>query len=143
MSDVNINRRKYQRHTLSIKLFMTRVDDDSGLGIPIEVLDMSKSGIGFICEQELTNGAIYKANIKIWTGAVIPAFINVVRVSHEEGGNIYGGIFIGMPESDACRIGVYESYLNYGNSPENREKTEEEERNELDGLLNKALGTGN
>ncbi len=143
MSDVNINRRKYQRHTLSIKLFMTRVDDDSGLGIPIEVLDMSKSGIGFICEQELTNGAIYKANIKIWTGAVIPAFINVVRVSHEEGGNIYGGIFIGMPESDACRIGVYESYLNYGNEAGNREKTEEEERNELDGLLNKALGNGN
>ena len=74
MSDVNINRRKYKRHTLSIKLFMTRVDDDSGIGIPIEVLDLSKSGIGFICEQELTNGAIYKANIKIWTGAVIPAW---------------------------------------------------------------------
>lgn len=139
MSDVNINRRKYQRHTLSIKLFMTRVDDDTGLGIPIEVLDMSKSGIGFICEQELTNGAIYKANIKIWTGAVIPAFINVVRVSHEVGGNIYGGIFIGMPESDSCRIGVYESYLEYSNE----EKSEEEERNELNGLLDKALGNGN
>ncbi len=139
MSDVNINRRKYKRHTLSIKLFMTRVDDDSGLGIPIEVLDMSKSGIGFICEQELTNGAIYKANIKIWTGAVIPAFINVVRVSHEEGGNIYGGIFIGMPESDACRIGVYESYLEYNSE----EKSEEEERDELNGLLSKALGNGN
>ncbi len=143
MSDVNINRRKYQRHTLSIKLFMTRVDDESGMGIPIEVLDMSKSGIGFICEQELTNGAIYKANIKIWTGAVIPAFINVVRVSHEVGGNIYGGIFIGMPESDACRIGVYESYLAFNKDVEVREKTEEEERNELDGLLNKALGGNN
>ena len=52
--------------------------------------------------------------------AVIPAFINVVRVSHEVGGNIYGGIFIGMPESDWCRIGVYETYQEYDESHEHK-----------------------
>lgn len=140
MGDISINRRRYKRHTLSVKLFMTRVDDESKTGIPIEVLDLSKAGIGFICEQELDNGVIYRADIKIWTGAVIPAFINVVRVSHEEGGNIYGGVFIGMPESDACRIGVYETYLESQTLLEQaHEKTEEEEKEDLMNILDQAL----
>ncbi len=131
MAELDLNRRKYRRHTLSVKLYMTRVDDDSGLGIPVEVLDISRAGVGFICEQELTNGAIYRANIKIWTGDVIPAFINVVRVSHAVGGNIYGGVFIGMPESDSCRIEVYETYLEYNEKHANTANTEEEEKNAL------------
>ncbi len=45
MGDIDLNRRKYKRHTLSVKLFMTRVDDESGLGIPVEVLDISKAGV--------------------------------------------------------------------------------------------------
>lgn len=142
MGDIGLNRRKYKRHTLSVKLFMTRVDDESGLGIPVEVLDISKAGVGFICRQELMNGVIYKANIKIWTGDVIPAFINVVRVSHQEEGNIYGGVFIGMPETDACRIEVYETYQDYSDQEGNVPKTEEEERDELMSIMEQALNTG-
>ena len=135
MADIDLNRRKYKRHTLSIKLFMTRVDDADGIGIPVEVLDISTAGVGFISEQELENGTIYKANIKIWTGDIIPAFINVVRVSHTEGGHIYGGVFIGMPESDSCRIAVYETYQDYTDKEGNIPKTEEEERDELTSLM--------
>ncbi len=141
MGELDLNRRKFKRHTLSVKLFMTRVDDDTGLGIPVEVLDISRAGVGFICEQELTNGAIYRANIKIWTGDVIPAFINVVRVSHEIGGNIYGGVFIGMPESDSCRIEVYETYLAYNEEHGNAEKTEEQEKSELSQIMDKNQGS--
>ena len=143
MAELDLNRRKYKRHTLSVKLFMTRVDDDTGLGIPVEVLDISRAGVGFICEQELTNGAIYKANIKIWTGDVIPAFINVVRVSHEVGGNIYGGVFIGMPETDSCRIAVYETYQDFNDLEGNMPKTEEQERDELMSIMDKALNPQN
>ncbi len=143
MADIDINRRKYKRHTLSVKLYMTRVDDVNGTGIPVEVLDISTAGVGFISQQELENGTIYKANIKIWTGDVIPAFINVVRVSHQEGGNIYGGVFIGMPESDSCRIAVYETYQDYSDKEGNKPKTEEEERDELMSIMDQALNFGN
>ncbi|MCR4591055.1 MAG: PilZ domain-containing protein [Lachnospiraceae bacterium] len=139
MGDINLNRRRYKRYTLNVKLFMTRVDDDKGIGIPVEVLDISTAGVGFFCEQELMNGVIYKANIKIWTGDVIPAFINVVRVSRQEDGYIYGGIFIGMPESDSCRIAVYETYQENTDGAGNPPKTEEEERDELMSIMDQAL----
>ena len=142
MGDLGLDRRKYKRHTLSVKLFMTRVDDESQLGIPVEVLDISKGGLGFICQQELMNGVIYKANIKIWTGDVIPAFINVVRVSHQEDGNIYGGVFIGMPETDAARIGVYETYQEYSEQKGDLPATEVEERDELMSIMEQALNFG-
>lgn len=142
MAELGFDKRRYKRHTLSVKLFMTRVDDESGMGIPVEVLDISTAGVGFICEQELMNGVIYKANIKIWTGDVIPAFINVVRVSHTEEGNVYGGVFIGMPEADSCRIAVYETYQDYTDQEGNKPKTEEEERDELISIMDRALNAG-
>ncbi len=139
MDEIGVNKRKYKRHTLSITLFMTRVDDATGTGIPVEVLDISKAGIGFVCDQELMNGVIYKADIKIWTGDVIPAFINIVRVSHSENGYVYGGVFIGMPEADSCRIAVYETYQGNVEQTGNKPKTEEEERDELMSIMEQAL----
>ncbi len=73
---------------------------------------------------------------------MIPAFINVVRVSHEVGGNIYGGVFIGMPENDSCRIAVYETYQDFNDQEGNIPKTEEQERDELMSLMDKALNPG-
>ncbi len=118
MSDAS-EKRKYKRLDLSLKVYMTKVDDEVSLGIPVEVLDISRAGIGFVCDQELSNGSIYKANIKIWTGDVITVFINVVRVSKRENGMVYGGIFIGMPETDWCRISIYETYQEF--EAENKE----------------------
>ncbi len=114
----SVERRKYKRMGLDIKLYMTRVDESSAPGIDVEILDISRAGIGFVCNSEITNGAIYKADIRIWTGDTITAFINVVRVSHDERGNVYGGIFIGMPESDWVRICVYEDFQEYSEIPQ-------------------------
>ena len=112
MSD-NTERRRTRRMDLDVRVEMTRADREDSETIPVETLDISRAGIGFFCEKELVNGAIYRADIRIWTGDTISAFINLVRVSRQENGNIYGGIFIGMPESDWCRIGVYETYKEY------------------------------
>ncbi len=109
----NVERRRFKRMGLDINLYMTRVDEANAPGIPIEILDISRAGIGFISKSEITNGAIYKADIRIWTGDTITAFINVVRVSHDERGTVYGGIFVGMPESDWVRICVYEEFQDH------------------------------
>ena len=109
-----VERRKYKRMDLDVRIKLTRVDNgQTPEEIPVEVLDISRAGIGFFCDRELVNGAVYQANIKIWTGDIISAFINLVRVSVQENGNIYGGIFVGMPEADWCRIGVYETFQDY------------------------------
>ena len=109
----NVERRRFKRMGLDVKLYMTRVDEANAPGISVDVLDVSRAGIGFICSEEITNGAVYKADIRIWTGDTITAFINVVRVNHDERGTVYGGIFIGMPESDWVRICVYEEFQDH------------------------------
>ncbi|MCR5488316.1 MAG: PilZ domain-containing protein [Lachnospiraceae bacterium] len=108
-----VERRRDARYDLAIKIKMSRLDQPNAESIDVEVLDVSRTGIGFLCNQELENGAVYQTEIRIWTGDVIHAFVELVRVSKQENGIIYGGIFIGMPESDWCRIVVYETYQEY------------------------------
>lgn len=110
----SVERRKERRNDLSIRIKINRLDKADKSAIEVDVLDVSKAGIGFICDEELESGAIYEADIHIWTGDTIHAFIEIVRVSSQEGGGIYGGIFVGMPESDWSRIRVYETYQDYG-----------------------------
>ncbi len=109
-----LERRKERRNDLSIRININRLDQKEKNQITVDVLDVSKAGIGFISDVELESGAIYEADITIWTGDTIHAFIEIVRVSAQQGGGIYGGIFVGMPESDWSRIRVYETYQDYG-----------------------------
>ena len=77
--------------------------------VGIEVLDVSKTGVGFICDRPLEIGAVYETNLKIWTDEVIHAFLKVVRIEQtEEERYICGTIFIGLTELDARRIEVYD-----------------------------------
>ena len=69
--------------------------------------NVSKTGIGFFSEELLEIGAVYESYLTIWTKEVIHAFIEIVRIEKVEEGFQYGGLFIGMPEIDLQRIGVY------------------------------------
>lgn len=106
-------RRRNPRLELESKLIIKRLDKDhSDEEITIDVIDVSKTGVGFNCNTPLTIGAVYEAFLTIWTKEVIHAFIEVVRI--EKAGNkfIYGGIFVGMPEMDSQRIEVYNTVNN-------------------------------
>lgn len=95
---------------LTSKLVAKRLDSDEAKELEIEISDVSKTGVGFYCQEALTIGAVYEAFLTIWTKEVIHAFIEIVRiVKREEGDYQYGGIFVGMPEIDAKRIEVYET----------------------------------
>ena len=103
-------RRRNKRIGLESKLVMKRLSDGDAFSeeIAIEIIDVSKTGIGFICEKPLEIGAVYEGYLTIWTKEVLHAFIEIVRIIKEENGFSYGGIFIGMPEMDASRIAVYD-----------------------------------
>ena len=70
-------------------------------------MNVSKTGIGFICDEILEMGAVYEAYLTIWTKEVIHAFIEIVRIEKTAENYEYGGLFIGMPEIDLQRIDVY------------------------------------
>ena len=102
-------RRRANRRKLVSKLVVKRLDNTEEEEVEIEIVDVSKSGIGFQCEQLLGIGSVYEGFLRIWTQEVIHAFLEIVRIEKKEDGFHYGAIFIGMPASDASRIEVYDT----------------------------------
>lgn len=102
-------RRRSRRMELDAKLLVKRLDGDVEEEVIIEVIDISKTGIGFNCKKALTIGAVYEAYLTIWTKEIIHCFIEIVRIEKKADTFMYGGIFIGMPEMDMKRIETYET----------------------------------
>ncbi len=104
-------KRNGRRMSLSARLIIKNMNDDSAKEeeAEIEVLDVSKSGVGFICDTPLSIGAVYETFLKIWTDETIHAFLKVVRIEQTEDERyVCGTIFIGLPEMNAARIEVYD-----------------------------------
>lgn len=102
------NRRRNKRTELNEKHIIRRLDDDDHMETVIEIIDVSKCGMGFYCEDVLKKGAVYEIDLTIWTKAVIHAFIQIVRIIVRETTIEYGAVFVGMSEMDASRIEVYQ-----------------------------------
>ncbi len=113
-----IERRRSKRTELKSRIIVKRLDSGKTEEVGVEVINVSKTGIGFECDELLEIGAVYEAYLTIWTKEVIHCFIEVVRIEKEPETFQYGGIFIGMPEMDLQRIDVYnvvsepEKYIN-------------------------------
>lgn len=106
-------RRKTKRLNLEASLVMKRLDGIGEEDVHINVIDVSKRGIGFTCEKPLEIGAVYEGHLTIWTKEIISTFIEIVRIEKAEDIFIYGGIFIGMPELDSSRIAIYDVVHTY------------------------------
>lgn len=104
------DRRKSKRTELESRLVIKRLDDGSNQEIAINIVDVSKEGIGFECEEVLNIGEVYEAFLTIWTKEVIHVFLQIVRIELSAGGYAYGAVFMAMPETDSARIGVYQSF---------------------------------
>ncbi len=106
-------RRKNKRIELDATLIVNRLDSNNKKEINIDVIDISKSGIGFYSKDALFIGSVYDCDLTLWTKEVIHAFIEIVRIKREADRIMYGGIFIGMPDNDLKRIEVYETVQQY------------------------------
>lgn len=103
-------KRKSKRFVLDASLVMERIDGVRNKIVPINVIDVSGTGIGFSCDEILEMNSVYKVTIKIWTGDVIDAFVNIVRFDNSSDDYIYGGNFIGMPEKDVEKFNIHELF---------------------------------
>ncbi len=94
---------------MSSKIVIKRLDGGGNRELTINVVDVSKEGVGFECADVLTIGEVYESFLTIWTQEVLHAFLRIVRIELREDGYFYGAVFIGMPEMDAARIEVYQT----------------------------------
>lgn len=107
-------RRKKARTDLEAYLNIKNIRGDGAKEVMISVTNVSTSGIGFDCEIQLEEGTVYEGALTLWTKEVIPIFVEIVRANkRDEGYYNYGGIFIGMPESIANKIGFYQTVKNH------------------------------
>ncbi|MDE7268812.1 MAG: PilZ domain-containing protein [Lachnospiraceae bacterium] len=104
-------RRKSKRTELTSKLLVKRLDSNGQHEAGVDIMNVSKTGIGFYCDELLDMGAVYEAYLTIWTKEVIHAFIEIVRIEKDVDTYEYGGLFIGMPEIDLQRIDVYNTVM--------------------------------
>ncbi len=102
-------RRKSVRMEMPSTLSVKRLDGTKGESVEIEIIDVSKTGVGFSCNVALEIGAVYEANLRIWTQEVLHAFLEIVRIEKKGPSFDYGAIFIGMPEMDSSRIETYQT----------------------------------
>ncbi len=106
-------KRKSKRIGLDCKLVLKRLDrEDAGAAreVSVHVLDVSKTGIGFECPEKLSIGGVYECYLTIWTKETIHSFVQVVRALKKDDRSFYGGIFIGMSETDINRINIYSEF---------------------------------
>ena len=114
-------RRKGRRMELQSKILIKNLNGSGAGEVTIEIVDMSKSGIGFVCDTPLNIGAVYEAFLTIWMKESIHAFLEIVRIEKlEDNKYSYGAIFIGMSEMDTKRIEVFDTM----GSMENMENVE-------------------
>lgn len=102
-------RRRNKRTELSSRIVIKRLDSNSNDEVNISIVDVSRAGVGFECEEPLQIGEVYESYLTIWTKEVIHAFLQIVRIELKAGGFFYGAIFIGMPEIDSARIETYQT----------------------------------
>lgn len=106
-------RRRNKRLDLEVAVELERLDVEGVTTLKyvnVDVTDISKTGIGFSCKQKLESGTYYDAKLQIWTKEIINAVIEIVRVSGEEDNYHYGAVFIGMTETDALKIEIYQIF---------------------------------
>ena len=103
-------KRKNKRIILNANLAMNRIDGPRHEMVPIQIIDVSKSGIGFDCDRDLEMNSVYELELILWTKEIINTFITVIRKDDSGIKKIYGATFVGLTEADACKIDIYDMF---------------------------------
>lgn len=103
-------KRKAKRIPLEGNLAIRRVDQRKGDIVPIMIIDVSKSGLGFECQRDLEINSVYELELVLWTKERINTFINIIRKNIIGNKKTYGATFVGLTESDSCKIEIYDMF---------------------------------
>lgn len=106
-------KRKHKRLDLDVSIELERLDADGITTIKyshVNVVDISRSGIGFKCAQQLEVGMEYNTQIQIWTKEIIDVVVKVVRMEPLKEGYRYGGVFVEMTETDELKVDIYQIF---------------------------------
>jgi hypothetical protein len=111
-------RRKYIRLPIELKLEVDEVYKQDyviikNIGASLEVVNISREGIGFLSKAELPNGYYFNGTINFETGDFFSVVIQILRTEVIEDDNkLYGAAFIGLAPFLADKVDKYQKKLN-------------------------------
>ena len=70
-------RRRSKRTEMSSTLMVKRLDRGDMQEVSIDIVDVSPNGVGFLCKEVLSIGAVYESKLRIWTQEVLHAFLRI------------------------------------------------------------------
>jgi c-di-GMP-binding flagellar brake protein YcgR len=110
-------RRRYKRLPINLNLSVDELFKQDNImindvGASISVVDISKSGIGFLSTEGLPSGYYFKGLIDLGDGDFFRVVIQIVRSSVEEDGRfVYGAQFIGLAPFLADKVDKYDKKM--------------------------------
>lgn len=107
------DRRRSKRLDLDVTVELERLNTDGLTTLKfthVDVVDLSKTGIGFRSKQKMEAGTYYDVKLQIWTKEIIDSVVEIIRVEEEEDGYRYGAVFVGMTETNALKIEIYQLF---------------------------------
>jgi hypothetical protein len=113
------NRRKNDRLPLTLELNISSLFKQDYELIPdinksIKVRDISKSGIGFICENELPLNYYFDAKIQLTPDKFFYAVLKIVRMEKQDDKYFVGCEFVGLADILSMRVDLYGEELEDG-----------------------------
>ena len=107
-------KRHHKRLELSVRIQLERIESEGVTTVKffdVDVTDISRTGIGFVASQELEIGTYYDTKIMIWTKETIDSVVEIVRRENTPDGKYkYGCVFIGLQDTDALKIDIYQIF---------------------------------
>lgn len=108
-------KRKNKRLDISVKVEIERIDEANITTVKymdVEVTNISRTGLAFrMPGVEFEIGTCFDAKIQIWTKETIDTVFKVVRVNKLDNDIFeYGCIFVGMTDTDALKIEIYQLF---------------------------------
>jgi hypothetical protein len=110
-------RRKHKRLPIELCLEVNKVFKQNyvvidNINSDIVVFDISKTGLGFLCNADLPLEYYFNGKIKLGESSYFYAVIQIVRkYNNEEGKKSYGAEFVGLAPFLANKIDEYERSL--------------------------------
>ena len=108
--------RRAKRIDTNLKIKMEPIDSKGEAGPPImaDVVNISKTGVGFLCSDEIADHSYYKACLVLESKDSVDAVIETVRhVPENEKKIMYGGRFIGMNKNEQFKIEVFRMFTEH------------------------------
>lgn len=109
-------KRKFSRLPLKLELTISSLFKQDyelipGINENIEVKDISKSGIGFTCGQELPLNYYFDAKIQLTGDQFFYAVLKIIRTEKAGNGYFVGCEFVGLADILSMRVDLYEKEL--------------------------------